>query len=233
MHKPVVILSNPQMGENIGAVARIMSNFGVEELRIVNPRDEWPNEKAYSMSAHGSFILDSAQIYDNLNDAIADRTFIYGTASLDRVMVKQVIAPWEMPQDIFESNKVGFLFGCEKSGLTNEELSLCDAMIRIPTSPLNHSLNIAQAVAVLLYEFMKMKHNGFMAAQEETQECATKSEVGHLISFLEKELDDRHFFKSPQMKPTMMRNITNMFARGKFTAQEINTFFGVFRAFLL
>lgn len=231
MHKPVVILSAPQMGENIGAVARIMSNFGVDELRIVNPRDGWPNEKAQAMSAHGSFVLDQAKVYDSLQDAIADRSIVYGTASLERFMVKPIITPWEMERAEFQNNKVGFLFGCEKSGLTNDELSLCDAIIRIPTSEKNHSLNIAQAVAILLYEYMKIEASDVKVA-ESIGELATKEEVTHLISFLESNLDERNFFKSPNMKPTMMRNITNMLVKAKLSQQDARTLFGIFRAMI-
>lgn len=230
MHKPVVILSAPQMGENIGAVARIMSNFGVDELRIVNPRDGWPNEKAQAISAHGSFVLDQAKIYDSLQDAIADRNIVYGTASLERFMVKSVITPWEMERAEFQNNKVGFLFGCEKSGLTNDELSLCDAIIRIPTSAKNHSLNIAQAVAILLYEYMKFELGEVEVP--ESPEPASKEEVVHLISFLENNLDELNFFKSPNMKPTMMRNITNMLVKAKLSQQDARTLFGIFRAMI-
>lgn len=230
MHKPAVILSAPQMGENIGAVARIMSNFGVDELRIVNPRDGWPNEKAISMSAHGSFVLDQARIYESLQDAIADRNIVYGTASLERFMVKSVITPWEMERAEFQNNKVGFLFGCEKSGLTNDELSLCDAIIRIPTSEKNHSLNIAQAVAIVLYEYMKFELSETEVV--ESPELATKEEVGHLISFLETNLDELNFFKSANMKPTMMRNITNMLVKAKLSPQDARTLFGIFRALI-
>jgi tRNA/rRNA methyltransferase len=214
------------MGENIGATARAMSNFGLDELRIVAPRDGWPNQRAYALAANGAFVLDKAQIFEDLHSAIADINILYGTASGDRDMAKSTLAPWQITK-ASNSDKVGILFGCERSGLTNDELSICDHIIKIPTSQLNPSLNLAQAVMIIAYELGKGS-----APASAMPPQANKSEVLHMISFLQTALEERNFFKSPKMKPTMMRNITNLFVKSALTEQEVRTLYGIFKAFL-
>ncbi|MCE2991780.1 MAG: RNA methyltransferase [Candidatus Jidaibacter sp.] len=222
----VIILSHPQMGENIGATARAMSNFGLDELRIVAPRDGWPNQRAYALAANGEFVLDKAQIFQDLPSAIADIQTLYGTASGDRDMAKSTLAPWQITKNL-DFAKVGILFGCERSGLTNDELSVCDHIIKIPTSHLNPSLNLAQAVMIIAYELGKTN-----AAATTAHPRASKGEVMHMLSFLQTALEERNFFKSQEMKPTMMRNITNLFVKAALTEQEVRTLYGIFKAFL-
>jgi tRNA/rRNA methyltransferase len=236
-----IILSKPQMGENIGSIARVMSNFGCVSLKIIRPRDGWPNIKADELAASGKFILDNAEIYDDINDAISELHLLYGTAATKRFMVKPVLKPHDIVSDIRKYDdsrslsklKVGFLFGCERSGLTNDELAICDAIVNIPTSKLNHSLNIAQAVAIICYEFFMKRDVHSMKTEKEVFACTAcpvdKSYIKNLFDYIESELTKKNHFKSPNMKPVMMRNIKNSLIRARFTEQEINTLFGILK----
>lgn len=220
----VIILSHPQMGENIGAAARAMSNFGLSELRLVAPRDGWPNAKAYELAANGAFVLDEVQVFEDLKSAVSDINLLYGTASSDRFLVKDTISPRQIER-VDTHHKTGFLFGCERSGLTNDELSLCDYIIKIPTSDLNPSLNLAQAVMIIAYELSNIP-----LQQKPTLTKASKAEVLHMLNFLETSLKDVNFFKSPSMQPTMMRNIYNLFMRAPLNEQDVRTLYGIFKA---
>ena len=221
MKNCTIILSHPQIGENIGAVARVMSNFGVTDLRIVNPRDGWPNENAQKMAANGGFVLDKAKIFNDLESAISDINVLYGTASLGRDIVKRIVSPKDvMAKEVIASDaKVGILFGRERTGLTNEELSLCDAMIKIPTSDLNHSLNIAQAVAIICYECF------CLVTVEPTENISVKlpekAQVLYMFEYIENALVEADFFKSPKMQPTMMQNFRNMLTKMDLSAQVL------------
>jgi tRNA/rRNA methyltransferase len=223
----IIILSHPQMGENIGATARVMSNFGLDELRMIAPRDGWPNPKAYELAANGAFVLDKAKVYPDNASAIADLNLLYGAAASDRFMVKDSIAPWSI-KNAGKANKVGFLFGCERTGLSNDELVLCDHIIKIPTSELNPSLNLAQAVSIVAYEMQKYEltsKNTFASPPQ-----ASKEDIIHMLGFLENSLEKVNFFRSPKMKPTMMRNIGNLFIRAQLNEQDIRTLYGIFKA---
>lgn len=223
---PIIILCNPQLGENIGAVARAMSNFGLCKLRLVSPRDGWPNLKAYELSAHGSFVLDDLEVFDDLDAATADLTYLFATTAQSRFMVKPVVESHKMDHSVFNTNKVGFVFGRERSGLTNDEINICDSIINIPTSQLNPSLNLAQAVSIVSYEYSKLS---LKDAHTDYPTLASKQEVTSFFSFLESALDENNFFKSPSMKPTMMQNIKNTFIRSSLTEQDVRTLFGIIK----
>ncbi len=221
---PIVILSNPQMGENIGATSRAMSNFGLYELRLVSPRDGWPNPKAYELAANGSFILDNVKVFEDLNSAISDINLLYGTASSDRFLIKDTISPKEIKLGE-GAQKTGLLFGCERTGLTNDELALCDCIIKIPTSAKNPSLNLAQAVLIIAYELSLIP-----VKQKALPPRASKQDVMLMLSFLETSLHEAGFFKSLEMRPTMMRNIYNMFLKTNLNEQDVRTLYGIFKA---
>jgi tRNA/rRNA methyltransferase len=226
-----IILSNPQMGENIGSVARVMCNFGCSSLRIINPRDGWPNAKAKELAASSSFVLDKAEIYKTMDDAILGINLLYGTIATKRFIVKPILKPREAILEVCnyeEDVHIGFLFGCERSGLTNEELTICDSVINIPTSKLNHSLNIAQAVAIICYENF-IAQNNFSLLKEKLPTPANKIYMKNLFDYLDKQLTEKNHFKSQNMKPIMMQNIKNSLIKAKLTEQEVNTLFGVFK----
>jgi tRNA/rRNA methyltransferase len=219
-----IILVKPQLAQNIGHVARVMSNFGVCNLRIVSPRDGWPPEEiALDVASKGYFIINSAQVFSCVEDAISDLNTIYATASLKRDVHKEVISSYELPSRMRIANKIGVLFGCEKSGLTNEELSYASAMVTIPTSIMNHSLNIAQAVAIICYEFNKTE------APDVAVEICEKGEIISMISYLEDELAKTNYYKSKEIKQNMQINLRNLFAKAQLSQQEVNTLFGIFK----
>ncbi len=227
-----VILSKPQMGENIGAVARVMKNFGVLNLRIISPRDGWPNEKAYEMSAHAKDVIKNAEIFENLNDAIADLSYLVATAANRRDMAKEIINPEISAKKISKkiiNNKCGILFGRESSGLSNEEISASNQMVTIPTGEIYPSLNISQACCVMLYEVFKQVSNGKKLINNNLSEIiANKSEYLSLVNFLEEKLEQKNFFQVKEKKKNMMLNIKNIFTKNDYTEQEIKTLKGIF-----
>jgi len=225
-----IILSHPQMGENIGFVARLMSNFGLHELRLVNPRDGWPNEKAEAVSMAGIDVIKNAKVFSSLNDAIADLSFVIGTGDTPRDMDKKHTTSWDYLSHVsdIDHKNVGLLFGCEKYGLSNDEVNLCDLMVTIPTSDVNSSLNLAHAVCVMLYEISK--YQDFSISEKTADASATKEEVSFFTDYLLSSLDEADYFKSSNMKNAMVRNVKNIFHGRGFTSQNIRTLFGIIRS---
>ena len=154
-HKPIIILDHPQMGENIGAVARAMMNCELSELRLVAPRDGWPNQKAYPMASGADQILDDAQVFETFQDAIADCHYTYAMTARLRDMNKPTYSPRQLMTELMpkKTGKTAFIFGAERSGLSNEDISLCTAIVEVPLNPEFSSLNLAQAVLLCAYEF--------------------------------------------------------------------------------
>ncbi len=225
-----VILIRPQMGENIGAAARVMKNFGLNDLRIIAPRDGWPNPKAEEMAAHGGDIIHGAAVYDTLGEAIADCQTVYATTARQRRMEKPIHdvreAVQHMADDVQQLRTVGILFGPERSGLENEDLVLADRLLTIPVNPDCPSLNLAQAVAIVAYEwFAQNSESGLQTLGE--SDVAPKQELQGLFDHLETELDIRHFWKVDHKKAVMWRNIRTMLQRGNWSSQEVQTFRGI------
>lgn len=231
MNAPVVILIRPQMGENIGAVARAMSNFGLPELRIVAPRDGWPNPKALEMSSGGASIIESATVFDDFAAAMADVQLAYATTARPRDMQKEVMLP-DVAVNRLAAQGVGvrtaLVFGPERSGMENSEIAACDAIVSIATSPQNPSLNLAQCSVVMGYEWWRAQGDTNPARQLEAP--APRSEWQGLFSQLEGYLDAVAYFRVPSKKPVMWQNIQNMLLRAKWNAQEVRTFRGVLRS---
>ena len=228
---PIIILIRPQMGENIGAVARAMSNFGLCELRIVAPRDGWPNEKALEMAAGGKDIIQNATIYKNFELAMADINIAYATTARPRDMAKRVISPTEAIAEIImkQSLKTALIFGPERTGLTNEEITLCDAIINIPTDIKNSSLNLAQSAVIIGYEWIKASSIA-LPIDSSQDNIACKSDMFSLFEQLENYLDKADYFRVPHKKNIMLQNIKNMLLRGAWSEQEIRSFRGMIRS---
>jgi len=218
--KPSIILSHPQMGENIGAAARVMANFGLVDLRIVAPRDGWPNEKAVEMAANASALVENAKIFKTLEEAAADLNFLYALTARNREMDKKVIAP----REITLLEKTGFVFGPERTGLSNEEISLCDEIISIPVDSNFKSVNLAQSVAIIAYEISTIDH-----VTEQPRNQATKEELIALFTHLENELDERGFFQEATKKTGMVANIRAFLTRAQLSGQELRTLRGIIR----
>lgn len=230
--KPVIILVGPQMGENIGACARAMLNCGIDELRIVNPRDGWPNEKAEAMAAKAFDFMPPVQVYNSTADAIADCHYVYATTARPRDMVKPVMSAREAADDVHHRNSTGqkcaYLFGCERTGLENEDIAQAHAIITIPVNPDFSSLNLGQGVLLCTYEWFQA-HPALPMPIDPENLPAPQSEFDNLIGRLEQCLDDGGFFRTKDMQPTVMINIRNMLSRSEMTSQEINTFHGIIK----
>lgn len=230
-----VILVNPQMGENIGAAARAMCNFGLTDMRIVNPRDGWPSATA-TANASGAFdIMPEPEIFEDLSEALKPYHTVYATTARPRDMRKKVFTPQQTAQDIQEKQKSGekiaILFGGERAGLTNDEISLAHHIISVPTNPDFSSINLAQSVLLVAYEIFQANDNTPLEILPTGDSApTTHKELDALLSRLEQELDDHGFFRSEGLKPTMVRNIRNIFGRADMTEQEVRTMQGIISA---
>lgn len=236
-NKPSVILVNPQLGENIGMVARAMLNCGLTDLRIVNPRDGWPSETAMRAS---SGALDSGVIvtlYKSTTNAIADLHYTYATTARPRDMIKDVFTPKAAMADahtkIADGQNIGVLFGAERSGLENDDIAQASAIITIPLNPEFSSLNLSQAVLLIAYEFMTQGNNIPPARQTITNKTnfANGDTINQFTTRLINEVSEKGFFKSDDMRPTMEKNLTNLIVRHQWTDQEISTLHGILSAF--
>ena len=231
-----VILCNPQMGENIGAAARVMLNFGLTDLRLVNPRDGWPNERANAMSSGALDKMPPVQVFDTLENAVADLHFILGTTARSRAMVKPVYTPKSAIKEINsrtkQNQKSGILFGAERSGLFNDEIAACHGIITIPTNPEFSSLNLGQSVLLMAYEWMQQSMDTPDSITLETGDSfpAPLSEQENFLQRLENALDESGFFRSEEIKPSMRRNVRNIFTRADITDQELRTLHGIITA---
>lgn len=229
---PAIILCEPQLGENIGSAARAMANFGLWDLRLVRPRDGWPNEKAIAAASKADHVLERVTVYETLEEAIADLTLIYATTARSRDMQKEVYGPEEasgaMAAHIKGGNKAGLLFGRERWGLLNEEVAMADAIVTLPVEAAFASLNIAQAVLLMSYEFRRTSEKGrALPFGDGLHEPAPRQELVGLFEHLEGVLDQSGFFTTPDKRPSMVNNLRTALTRGRFTAQEIRTLRGV------
>lgn len=231
---PAIILHTPQLGENIGAAARVMGNFGLSDLVIIDPRDGWPNEKAVSMAA-GSPVLGAARLEHTFADGVAPFTRIYATTARPRGMEKPVMTARQAASDmraaIAAGERVGVLFGGEKSGLPNEAVSMADAIITLPVDRSFSSLNLAQTVAVICYEWMA--DEGAPSVFEPVSDVASREDLERMFEHFEAELDRAGFFFPAAKTPLMKQNLRNAFIRGRWTDQEVRTFRGAVKALAL
>ena len=231
---PSIILVRPQMGENIGAAARAMANFGFTDLRLVAPRDGWPNDRAVDMASGAFEHMPEPQVFEDLAAASADLHHLYATTARRRDLVKPVYTPDAAVADgLAKAGRVGFVFGPERTGLENDDLSLCHSLITIPTSPDFSSLNLGQSVLLMAYAHMQATHNQAPRALPQGDSFpATHEDLVGFYSRLEDALDDSGFFKAANLKPTMIRNIRAIFSRAELTDQEVRTLHGVVSALI-
>lgn len=239
MSTPAIILVEPQLGENIGAAARAMANFGLTELRLVAPRDGWPNEKARAAASRADHVLDAARAFATTADAVADLNFVYATTARNRGLPKQVVGPREAVDQLRArasgGQVTGVLFGRERWGLTNEEIALADAIVTFPVNPAFASLNVAQAVLLVCYEWMAAGLGGALPARRPVADLdltpAPKSELSGFMEHLVHALEPTGYFRSPTKKPTMIHNLHAIMQRASFTEAEIRVLRGVVAAF--
>lgn len=233
---PVMILVNPQLGANIGMAARAMLNCGLSELRIVNPRDGWPNQEALDAAVSDSrATIETATIFDTTAEAVADLTHVYATTGRGREMVERLVTPRaagpEMRALSKDGARIGVLFGSERAGLDNEDISLADTIIRAPLNPGFKSLNLGHAVLMVSYEWFAAED----ATDAETLDVgaghvATKGELDNFMRHLVEGLDAGNYFRAIEMRPIVIRNIRNLFQRARATEQELRTMHGVIEA---
>lgn len=230
--QPIIVLVEPQLAENIGSAARVMLNFGLDRLRLVNPKPEWPSERAKAMASGADRVLEAAVVCRSLKEAIDDVQVVYGTSGRNRDLVKRVITPEqaavEVRRHMVAGVRTAILFGPERTGLVNDDVAIVDATITVPVNPAFASLNLAQAVAIVGYEWMKA---GDATPPEELRHnlspLASKLQLGAFLNRLEAELDLCGFLRVPHMRPTMVRNLRAIFSRASLTDQEVRTLHGV------
>ena len=254
---PVVILARPQLGENIGAAARAMKNCGLTDLRLVAPRDGWPNPAALPLAAAGKDIIESAEVYKTLGDALHDVTFLVATSARPRDMAKSVLDPRTAAPLLVRHHEevkdagsyAGLLFGAERSGLDNDELALADVIVQADLNPEATSLNLSQAVFLMAWEWRVAALQHSAARQVISKGAglrktaypkipadtaiipATGAARDFFFTRLETILDKRQFFGSPEMAPVVKRNLRTYFTRGTPTEQELNTLHGILTLF--
>jgi tRNA/rRNA methyltransferase len=240
---PAILLMEPQLADNVGMVARAMANFGLDALRLIAPRDGWPNEKARIAASGANFVIDDATAYPALPDAIADLNWVAATTARQRDLRKPVMTPIEaiaeMRARIARGERCGVLFGRERNGLETSEVANADALVMIPVNSRFASLNLAQAVLILGYEWMRANEAQSLGrvTNYETpiaaglnmgdDRLATKKELLGYFEHLEGELDRLGFFNPSEKRATVVRNIRTMFSRMGATEQEIRTLRGI------
>jgi tRNA/rRNA methyltransferase len=232
---PVVVLVEPQLGENIGMAARAMGNFGLTRLRIVNPRDGWPNTHARRAASGADHILDRVELFDTLVQAVADCTLLFATTARAHDQAKPVVAPEaaarEISGEIATGGTVAILFGRERYGLQNEEVALADRIITFPVNPGFASLNLAQAVLLIGYEWFKLLTQGALPfAMPERSERASQHQMQAFFDNLVRELDRVEFLRPAEKRETMLVNLRNIFSRMEPTKQDMHTLHGVVMA---
>jgi tRNA/rRNA methyltransferase len=236
---PVVILVEPQLGENIGMAARAMGNFGLTQLRIVNPRDGWPNIAAQRAASGADHILDQVQLFDTVEQAVADCTLLFATTARAHDQAKPVVAPEAAAQEMASQiaaqvaggGRVGILFGRERYGLQNEEVALANRIITFPVNPGFASLNLAQAVLLIGYEWFKLATAGALPfAMPEHSERASQHQMQAFFDNLVRELDKVEFLRPAEKRETMLVNLRNIFSRMEPTKQDMHTLHGVVMA---
>ncbi|WP_315919654.1 RNA methyltransferase [Mesorhizobium sp. SP-1A] len=230
---PAVILVEPQLGENIGMVARAMANFGLSELRLVNPRDGWPSEKARAAASRADHVIDAVRVFDDLPAAVADLNFVFATTARERDGFKPVRGPVEAGRALraraASGQRTGILFGRERFGLYNEEVGLADEIVTFPVDPGFSSLNIAQAVLLMSYEWMKSGLESETQTNFSSPEMApaTKEQLHGLFAHLEAALDARGYFRPEAKKPKMVDNLRAVLTRAGFAEPELKVLRGV------
>ena len=229
---PVVVLVRPQLADNIGACARAMANGGLFHLRLVAPREGWPQQKAWRNSSGAHRILDEVTVFANVADAVADLQHVFATCPRPRHIIKPVLtargAAVELREICRRDLRAGILFGPERAGLDNDDMAQADALVRYPLNPAFMSLNLAQAVMVMAYEWWSTEDvTPPRELMTNETRVATKAELENFLTHLVDQLDACGFLRNLPKRPGMVRNIRHFFERGEVTEQELRTLHGI------
>jgi tRNA/rRNA methyltransferase len=221
------------MGENIGAAARAMWNFGLDRMRITSPRDGWPNQRAVAMASGAGRLLDEAQLFDSTADAIGDCDYVYATTARPRELTKPVFSPEAAMNDardrIAAGGKVAVLFGPERAGLENDDISRANAIISVPVNPQFASLNLGQCVLLTGYEWQRATVDTVAQTVSMTSEWATQTEMEKLAEHYEERLETAGFFFPEHKAASMKVNLRNLWSRMPMTRADIQMLHGVMR----
>lgn len=234
---PDIILVKPQMGENIGASARAMANFGLTNLKLVSPRDGWPSESATANAVGALDNIVTVDVFETVKDAVAPYNCVYATTARPRDMRKEVFTPTDAVTNIIkqksENQKTAILFGGERAGLENDDIAMAQNIITFPTNPNFSSLNLAQSVLLLCFEYHRQTNENIDSfVPTGKSDIATQAELNEFLDRLETELNKKKFFRNEDMRPTMIRNIRSMISRSNLTDQEVKTFQGILSALI-
>ncbi|HUS54423.1 MAG TPA: RNA methyltransferase [Thermohalobaculum sp.] len=232
---PVSILVEPQMGENIGAAARAMWNFGLRGMRIVNPRDGWPNPAAVAMASGAGGLLDEARIFTSTAEAVADLHMVFATTARPRELAKNVMTPERAMAHaralIGEGKRVGILYGRERTGLERDDVVQADTVVTVPVNPAFASLNLAQCVLLMSYEWRRqIDETPPEVLVSPKSDLALAGDVERMLDHLQAELETANFFWPAEAKASMVANLRNLFHRTPLTESDVRTMRGVIRA---
>lgn len=235
---PVIILAEPQLGENIGTAARAMANFGLSELRLVRPRDGWPSVSARRAASRADHVIEKVRLFDSVAAAVADLGYVVATTARSRGVAKVVRGPASAAEKMREHAAMGvrsgILFGRERVGLTNDEVALADEIVTLPVDPNFASLNVAQAVLILAYEWrrsgLELEESGLRFTTPDISRPASKEEMLGLFEHLESALDAVTFFRPPEKRPAVVKALRAMLQRGGFTEKDVRALRGVVAA---
>ncbi len=230
---PTFILVRPQMGENIGAAARAMWNFGIDRMRLVDPRDGWPNERAVAMASGAARVIDNARLVEQTDEALDDLNYVYATTARSRDLTKPVLDPAAAMADAYariaDGQKVGVMFGPERAGLENADLVWAQALVSVPVNPAFASLNLAQCVLLMAYEWGQAS-GAEVPAPSGKGRPAEGIERTRLVEALEARLTRADYYRPSDKAESMRENLRNLVARLDLTDADIRTLHGVFRA---
>lgn len=231
--QPSFVLIRPQMGENIGAAARGMWNFGLDRMRVVSPRDGWPNPRAVAMASGAGRLLDEARLFDKVADAVSDCTFVYATTARPRGLTKPVMSPQAAMEDaarrIAGGQNVAVMFGPERAGMENEDIAVANAIINVPVNPAFSSLNLAQCVLLTAYEWQRASTEITPVRVDMQGEWAQVHEIEKLAEHYEETLSAAGFFYPESKAPHMKLNLRNLWSRMPLTRADVQILHGVMR----
>ena len=223
------ILVRPQIGENIGSVARALKNFNITKLRIVNPRCNWPNQKALATSVGAKDVLKSSKIYNSIEKSIGDLDVVFASTSRIRKVNKKIISILDLKRKVKKGQKIGVIFGPEASGLSNDEVNYADYLVKIPTNNKFSSLNLSHSAIIFCFQlFQHFTNKNVVYNSSYKSSVATKSEINKFLNFIIYRLDKKGFLQPKHKRQSMIRNINNIFQRINLSEQEIRILLGIF-----